>query len=79
MSLPWILTEHVLSLRNGPLMPLLFAPARGYCAAAAAALHLHRQQHLYAEIEAETSLAFDQILFALSEQALTLTCMHSQI
>ena len=29
---------------------------------------VHREQHLYAEIEAEVSLCFDQVLFALTEQ-----------
>ena len=30
MSLPWVLTEHVLRQRNTPLMPLLLAPL-GVC------------------------------------------------
>ena len=68
MSLPWILTEHVLNQRNRPLMPLLFAPMDTYNDAATDALRVHKQQFLFVEIEAETNLCFDQILFGLAEQ-----------
>ena len=68
MSLPWILTEHVLNQRNRPLMPMLFAPMDAYNDAASDSLRKHRQQFLFVEIEAETNLCFDQILFNLAEQ-----------
>ena len=68
MSMPWILTEHILNQRNGRLMPLLFAPMDTYNDAAIDALHVHKQQFLFVEIEAETNLCFDQVLFGLAEQ-----------
>mmetsp|Transcript_18097 Transcript_18097/g.60718 ORF Transcript_18097/g.60718 Transcript_18097/m.60718 type:complete len:759 (-) Transcript_18097:128-2404(-) len=68
MSLPWVLTEHVLRQRNTPLMPLLLAPLGVYNCCANAALRQHKQQHLYAEIEGELALVFEQVLFTLSEQ-----------
>ena len=71
MSLPWILVDHVLQMRNRPLMPLLLAPLEAYNDAATAALRTHRQQYLYREIEAEVNLAFDQILFSLADQVYT--------
>ena len=71
MSLPWILTEHVLNQRNGPLIPLLFAPMDTYNDAATDALRVHKQQFLFVEIEAEVNLCFDQVLFLLAEQVYT--------
>ena len=56
MSLPWILTEHVLNQRNGPLMPMLLASMDPYNDAATDALRVHRQQFLFAEVEAEVNL-----------------------
>ena len=71
MSLPWILTEHVLNARNTPSMAFLFAPVGVYNDAGMTALSKHRQQYLFTEIEAEVNLCFDQILYALSEQVYT--------
>ena len=71
MSLPWILTEHVLTQRNGPLMPMLLASMDAYNDAATDALCVHKQQFLFTEIEAEINLCFDQVLFALAEQIYT--------
>ena len=71
MSLPWILTEHVLKQRNGPLMPMLLASMDPYNDAATDALRVHRQQFLFAEVEAEVNLCFDQVLFLLAEQVYT--------
>jgi len=53
MSLPWVLTEHVLRQRNTPLMPLLLAPLGVYNCCANAALRQHKQQHLHAAGEGE--------------------------
>ena len=68
MSLPAILTEHVLAAGNSRLMPCLLYAFDAYTDAGHQALSLHRQQHLYVEIEAEANLLFDQMLYALSEQ-----------
>ena len=68
MSLPAILTEHVLSAGNSRLMPLLLYAFDAYSDAGDVALRVHQQQHLFVEIEAECNLLFDQTLYALSEQ-----------
>ena len=68
MSLPALLIEHVLSTGNGPLMPMLLIPFDAYSDSAHTALTHHKQQHLFAEIEAETNLVFDQVLYSLSER-----------
>jgi len=68
MSLPAMLTEHILAAGNSQLMPMLLAPFEAYSDSARSALRLHRQQHLFVEIEAEANLVFDQVLYSLSEQ-----------
>ena len=50
------------------LLSLFFAPLAAYDAAAVVALRTHKQQHIYAEVEAEVNLCFDQILFEVSER-----------
>jgi hypothetical protein len=59
---------HTVGGSGACLLPLLFAPLSAYDSAAVAALSTHRRRHLYAEVEAEVNLCFDQILFELSER-----------
>jgi cytoplasmic FMR1 interacting protein len=68
MSLPAILTEHVLAAGNSHLMPMLLFAFDAYSDGARLALRQHEQQHLFIEIEAEANLLFDQVLYSLSEQ-----------
>ena len=71
LSLPWILTEHVLSKKDAladiPQIENLFYILDIYNDAAQSALYEYNQQYLYDEIEAETNLVVDQVVFLLSE------------
>jgi len=67
MSLPWILTNHVLESRKTSLMEYVLYPLDLYNDAANRALTSLKQQFLYAEVEAEVNLCFDQLLFKLSD------------
>ena len=51
---------------------MLLIPFDAYSDSAHTALTQHKQQHLFAEIEAETNLVFDQVLYSLSERLFTL-------
>ena len=68
MSLPWILTDHVLSSANLSLMESIFFPLDIYNDAAHRCLHTLQQKFLFDEIEAEVNLCFDQLVFKLSSQ-----------
>ena len=83
MSMPWILTDHILTSRDPALtecVSLFFHDAkkkRDRCAlytldlyndSAHYALTAFRKQFLYDEIEAEVNLCFDQFLYKLSDQ-----------
>jgi cytoplasmic FMR1 interacting protein len=70
MSLPWLLTEHVISNQSGvlPIIENVFYTLDVYNDAAYRALFVLNQQFLYDEIEAETNLVFDQFVFLLSEE-----------
>jgi len=70
MSLPWLLTEHVISNQAGvlPIIENVFYTLDVYNDAAYRALFVLNQQFLYDEIEAETNLVFDQFVFLLSEE-----------
>ena len=50
---------------------MLLANMDAYNDAATDALRVHKQQYLFAEIEAEVNLCFDQVLFLLAEQVYT--------
>jgi len=67
MSLPWILTEHVLDNDNAEFAESLLYPLDLYNDAANRALHKLKARFLYDEIEAEVNLVFDQFLFKLSQ------------
>jgi len=68
MSLPWILTDHLLESKDASLMEYLFYPLDLYNDSARRALNSLNQQFLYDEIEAEVNLCFDQLVYKLSEQ-----------
>jgi len=72
MSLPWILTQHVGTAKgakvgNIPLIEKLLFMLDIYNDAAQVALHKYGVQHIYNEIEAETNLVLDQLVYLLSE------------
>lgn len=68
MSLPWILTEHVVTQRThkAPMLEDILFALDIYNDAANLALHTLRQQHLYNEVEAEANLVLDQVIYFLS-------------
>jgi cytoplasmic FMR1 interacting protein len=84
MSLPWILTDHILEPSRNPgaaatpdqppptqeaeMLEYIFYPLDLYNDAAQRALYSLQQQFLFDEIEAEVNLCFDQLVYKLSEQ-----------
>ena len=70
MSLPWLLTSHILDNqeREPAMLEYLFYPLDVYNDAAYRALHELRQRFLYDEIEAETNLVFEQLVYKLAER-----------
>lgn len=68
-SLPWILTEHLLTGRvtNTPMIENVLFLTDIYNDAAQKSLYVLNQQFLYDEIEAEANLVIDQFYFLLSE------------
>eukprot|EP00026_Physarum_polycephalum_P001363 Phypoly_transcript_01364.p1 GENE.Phypoly_transcript_01364~~Phypoly_transcript_01364.p1 ORF type:complete len:1135 (+),score=191.05 Phypoly_transcript_01364:297-3407(+) len=71
MSLPWILTDHILESRDSAMMEAVLYPLDIYNDAAHRALVKLGTRFLYDEIEAEVNLCFDQLLFKLSEEIFT--------
>ena len=70
MSLPWILTEHVI-LNPRPDVPMIESILHTldvYNDAAHRALYVLCQQTLYDEIEAEVNLVFDQFLYLIADE-----------
>lgn len=70
MSLPWILTEHVVKKQSSkvPMLENVLYTLDIYNDAAQRALYVVRQQYLYDEIEAEANLVFDQLVFLISDE-----------
>eukprot|EP00475_Leptophrys_vorax_P029552 TRINITY_DN4350_c0_g1_i1.p1 TRINITY_DN4350_c0_g1~~TRINITY_DN4350_c0_g1_i1.p1 ORF type:complete len:1230 (+),score=372.45 TRINITY_DN4350_c0_g1_i1:848-4537(+) len=66
MSIPWILSEFLIKTPN--VAENIFYPLDIYNDAANRALSVFKQQYLFDEIEAEVNLAFDQLIYLLSNQ-----------
>jgi len=66
MSLPWILTDHILESDAAEMMEHVLYPLDLYNDAAHRSLHKLRARFLFDEIEAEINLAFDQFIAKLS-------------
>ncbi|GMH87256.1 hypothetical protein TL16_g10797, partial [Triparma laevis f. inornata] len=73
LSLPWILTEHVINnvQSDTPLIEDLAYTMDVYNDAAQRALYDYNCQFLFDEIQAEVNLAFDQLIFAISDETYT--------
>lgn len=67
MSMPWILTDHILKAQDAAMMEYVLLPLDLYNDSADCALNKFKKQFLYDEIEAEVNLCFDQFVFTLSE------------
>ncbi|KAL8601614.1 hypothetical protein ACOMHN_003880 [Nucella lapillus] len=70
MSMPWVLTDHILETKEPSMMEFLLYPMDLYNDSAQYALLRFRKQFLYDEIEAEVNLCFDQFVYKLSDQIL---------
>ncbi|KAL3312959.1 Cytoplasmic FMR1-interacting protein 2 [Cichlidogyrus casuarinus] len=68
MSLPWILTDHILKTQHAGFIECLLYPLDLYNDAAQCALNRFKRRFLYDEIEAEANLVFDQLVYKLSDQ-----------
>ncbi|XP_045489000.1 cytoplasmic FMR1-interacting protein [Pieris rapae] len=67
MSMPWILTDHILRSKEPAMMEYVLYPLDLYNDSAQYALTVFRKQFLYDEVEAEVNLCFDQFVYKLSE------------
>ncbi|KAK7504118.1 hypothetical protein BaRGS_00004422, partial [Batillaria attramentaria] len=68
MSMPWVLTDHILETKEPSMMEYILYPLDLYNDSAQYALLRFRRQFLYDEIEAEVNLCFDQFVYKLSDQ-----------
>lgn len=68
MSLPWILTDHILETKEPSMMEFVLYPLDLYSDSAYYALTKFKKQFLYDEVEAEVNLCFDQFVYKLSDQ-----------
>lgn len=68
--MPWILLEHIIKNQRCelPLVERLGFVLDVYNDAAHRALNVLQQQFLYNEIEAEVNLAFDQLIYLISDE-----------
>lgn len=71
MSIPWILTEHILSGKDTavdvPMIENILFTLDLYNDAAQKSLYEYNLQYLYDEVEAEANLVLDQVIVLLSD------------
>ncbi|CAJ0578602.1 unnamed protein product, partial [Mesorhabditis spiculigera] len=67
MSMPWILTDYILTSGNASLLDCALFQLGLYNDSAQCCLFTHGKQFLYDEVEAEFNLCFDQFIFKLSD------------
>ncbi|GCC37897.1 hypothetical protein chiPu_0016406 [Chiloscyllium punctatum] len=68
MSMPWILTDHILETKEPSMMEYVLYPLDLYNDSAYYTLTKFKKQFLYDEIEAEVNLCFDQFVYKLADQ-----------
>ncbi|KAI5109527.1 cytoplasmic FMR1-interacting protein 1-like [Silurus meridionalis] len=68
MSMPWILTDHILDMKEASMMEYVLYSLDLYNDSAHYALTKFKKQFLYDEIEAEVNLCFDQFVYKLADQ-----------
>lgn len=68
MSMPWVLTDHILETKESSMMEYILYPLDLYNDSAQYALMRFKKQFLYDEVEAEVNLCFDQFVYKLSDQ-----------
>lgn len=77
LSLPWILTNHILENDSVDNLEFLLYPLDIYNDAAHKALHQLKTQFLYDEIEAEVTLCVDQFIYKLSHKIFSYYKTHA--
>uniref|UniRef100_A0A9L0J992 Cytoplasmic FMR1 interacting protein 1 n=1 Tax=Equus asinus TaxID=9793 RepID=A0A9L0J992_EQUAS len=68
MSMPWILTDHIVETKEASMMEYVLYSLDLYNDSAHYALTRFNKQFLYDEIEAEVNLCFDQFVYKLADQ-----------
>ncbi|XP_006907135.1 cytoplasmic FMR1-interacting protein 1 [Pteropus alecto] len=68
MSVPWVLTDHILETKEASMMEYVLYSLDLYNDSAHYALTKFNKQFLYDEIEAEVNLCFDQFVYKLADQ-----------
>ncbi|KRX64803.1 Cytoplasmic FMR1-interacting protein, partial [Trichinella sp. T9] len=68
MSMPWILTDHILQTKNPSYIECILYQLDLYNDSAECAMTRFEKQFLYDEVEAEVNLCFDQFVYRLSVQ-----------
>lgn len=71
MSMPWILTDYILTSHEPSLVESALYQLDLYNDAAQYSLFNFNKQFLYDEVEAEVNLCFDQFVYKLSEMVFT--------
>ncbi|KAI6200813.1 Cytoplasmic FMR1-interacting protein [Aphelenchoides besseyi] len=71
MSIPWILTDYVLTSQDPSLIECVIYQLDLYNDAASYSLKRFRKRHLYDELEAEVNLCFDQFIYKISDAVFT--------
>ncbi|CAJ0931341.1 unnamed protein product, partial [Mesorhabditis belari] len=71
MSMPWILTDHILTTSDASLLECALFQLDLYNDAAHYCLFNFQKQFLYDEVEAEVNLCFDQFVYKLSDAIYT--------
>uniref|UniRef100_A0A1I7YB62 Cytoplasmic FMR1-interacting protein n=1 Tax=Steinernema glaseri TaxID=37863 RepID=A0A1I7YB62_9BILA len=71
MSMPWILTDYILTSEDPALTECILYQLDLYNDAAMYSLCKFKKQFLYDEVEAEVNLCFDQFVYKLSDAVFT--------
>ncbi|KAE9551006.1 hypothetical protein FO519_005792 [Halicephalobus sp. NKZ332] len=71
MSIPWILTDHILTTQEPALIECILYQLDLYNDAVNYCLKKFKKKFLYDECEAEVNLCFDQFIFKLSDAVYT--------
>lgn len=71
MSMPWILTDHILTTQEPALIECVLYQLDLYNDAANYCLKKFKKKFLYDECEAEVNLCFDQFIYKLSDAVFT--------
>jgi cytoplasmic FMR1 interacting protein len=71
MSIPWILTDYILTSQDPALTECVLYQLDLYNDAANYSIKYFQKRFLYDEVEAEVNLCFDQFIYKLSDSVFT--------